>query len=356
MARQLDAQAAPGEMGELGLLVLVRGPQLGGRDAIDVLPPAAHRRCRIEVVEVRSEMALEQFADRSPDPGRGVDAVGQAEDLVRDDVLPGGIGGLGVEQAHGVRAAREPEAEGGHVELARVPVGAPADLEHPIHRNATGAGPSVSVEQRPGDLADQRRVEAFVAGGDRRVDREDAVPTVLGEGLVERRARGDALAGSLGEQERGVALVQVPDGGVDAERPDRADTADPQHELLMQAHLPATDVQDVGDRPVGSMVLGVVGVQQQHRDPTDLHRPDVDTYVPPGQFDGHRQGIACSVEGPGQWQAGQVVVRVGVFLMPVRIDRLAEIPAAVQEPDADERQRHVARRLHVVAGEDPQAA
>ena len=62
------------------------------------------------------------------------------------------------------------------------------------------------------------------------------------------------------------------------------------------------------------------------------------------------------VEDAQDRQPGQVEVRVGVLLVPVRVDRLAEVAAAVEEPDADERQGHVAGGLHVVAGEDAEAA
>ena len=52
----------------------------------------------------------------------------------------------------------------------------------------------------------------------------------------------------------------------------------------------------------------------------------------------------------------QVVVGVVVLLVAVGVDRLAEVALAVEQPDADERQGHVAGRLHVVAGEDAEAA
>jgi len=44
-----------------------------------------------------------------------------------------------------------------------------------------------------------------------------------------------------------------------------------------------------------------------------------------------------------------------VLLVPVRIDRLAEVAVPIQEADAHGRDGHVAEGLHVVAGEDAQA-
>ena len=55
-------------------------------------------------------------------------------------------------------------------------------------------------------------------------------------------------------------------------------------------------------------------------------------------------------------QPAQVVVGVVVLLVAVGVDRLAEVALAIEQPDADERQGHVAGRLHVVAGEDAEAA
>jgi hypothetical protein len=60
-----------------------------------------------------------------------------------------------------------------------------------------------------------------------------------------------------------MALVQVPGRRLDGELPQRADTADAQHHLLAEPHLAPANVEDVGDRPVGRVVGGDVGVQQQ---------------------------------------------------------------------------------------------
>jgi hypothetical protein len=45
-----------------------------------------------------------------------------------------------------------------------------------------------------------------------------------------------------------------------------------------------------------------------------------------------------------------------VLLVPVGVDGLTEVALAVEQPDADERECHVAGRLHVVAREDAEAA
>ena len=232
-----------------------------------------------------------------------------------------------------------------------VAVDAEPELEDSVDRDAAG------VEQRTRHPPDQVGLEPLVAGRDRRVDGEDAVAsdrhprrrraTILGRHV---------LAGPLGEQERRVALVEVPDRGREAERPDRADAADAEDELLVEAHLAAADVQDVGDRPVGIGVLGQVRVEQEDRDAPDLGDPDGDGQVATRQLDGHRQRQAGRVLDAPERQAAQVVVGVVVLLVAVGVDRLAEVALAVEQPDAERGQGHVAGGLHVVAGEDAEAA
>ena len=124
----------------------------------------------------------------------------------------------------------------------------------------------------------------------------------------------------------------------------------------MEPHLAAADVQDVGDRAIGLVVVGQVRVQEQDRDAADLGDPHRHDQVATGQRNADLERFAIRVRGVQQRQPTDVVVRVGMLLVAVRVDRLAEVALAVQEPDPDERQGHVAGRLHVVAGEDAEAA
>ena len=75
-----------------------------------------------------------------------------------------------------------------------------------------------TVEERSGDLSDEIRREALVAGRDGRVDREHAVAPDAIPGGLQVDPAGDELAGSFGEQERRVTFVQVPDRRIDPER------------------------------------------------------------------------------------------------------------------------------------------
>ncbi len=144
-------------------------------------------------------------------------------------------------------------------------------------------------------------------------------------------ARGDVLAGALGEEQRGVALVEMPDRRIDPERPQRPHPADAQHQLLVEPHLAAADVEDVGDRPVGVAVLGDVGVEEQDRRPADLGAPHGDLEVAARQLHADLEWFAVRALDPADRQPRQVVVRVGVLLVAVGVDRLVEVAVAIHE-------------------------
>ena len=163
--------------------------------------------------------------------------------------------------------------------IDRVALRPEAQLEDRVDRDAAGGRPAVAVEERPGDPPDEVRGEALVARGDRRVDREDAVAPDPVPGRLQLVAGGDELPRPLGQQERGVALVQVPDRRLDPEGAQHPHPADAEDELLVETHLAAADVEDVRDRPVGVVVLGDVGVEQEDRRPADLDAPDRDLEV-----------------------------------------------------------------------------
>ena len=270
--------------------------------------------------------------------------------------VPGAVGRVAVELRDGVGAVGEAQRERRHVELA----GSRSTPRPSSSSRSMGMPP---VRGRPSPSNSGPATRRTSSASKRSLPAETGVWIVntllrltVCPGVVDGGAAGDLLARPLGEEERGVALVEVPDRGRDAQRPQRAHAADAQHQLLVEAHLAAADVEDVGDRAVRVVVVGQVRVQQQDRHPADLRDPHGGEQVAAGQLDADRQRLAEAVQGPQDRQARELEVRVGVLLVPVRVDRLAEEAAAVHEPDADQRQGHVRGGLHVVAGEDAEAA
>ena len=93
----------------------------------------------------------------------------------------------------------------------------------------------------------------------------------------------------------------------------------------------------------------MVGVEQDELDLADRHQPDPDGDVTIGDrhVDGSRR-----LDGA---ELGGFVALVAFDLVAVG-DVLAEEALAVEQPDADERDGEVVRRLDVIAGEDAETA
>ena len=161
---------------------------------------------------------------------------------------------------------------------------------------------------------------------------------------------------ALEQGEGGMPLVDVPGGGLPPEGVDDPGAAHPQDYLLAEAHLPAPHVEDVGDGPVGGVVGGQVGVQQQQGHPAHVDAPDSDIDHPPRQFHLHDQGMTGAVEHPAQGPAGDLHRAVVVLLGALGVHLLVEVAQAVEEADGHHRHAQVGGRLGVVSGEHPQAA
>ena len=135
----------------------------------------------------------------------------------------------------------------------------------------------------------------------------DRAPDLL-QGLLEGHAGGDQLAGPLHEQERRVALVEVPRGGRDAQRAERPDATDAQHQLLVQAHLAAADVQDVGDRAGRASSLRGVSVSSSSSGTRPTWTSQTATWtVRPGSSTGTVSGspISSATRWSGRWETSR---------------------------------------------------
>jgi hypothetical protein len=180
-------------------------------------------------------------------------------------------------------------------------------------------------------------------------------------GLVERQPGLDQLAHPLDAEEAGVALVGVEHLGLGlaGERRVRADgphAADAEQQLLVQAVVAAAAVEPVGDLALGLGVELDVGVQQQQRHAADLRPPDLRVQGAAGQLDGDVHGRAVGLRQQREREAVRVQRRVALLLPPLGVERLLEVAGPVQQPDAEDRDAEVGRRLEVVAGEDAEPA
>ena len=198
--------------------------------------------------------------------------------------------------------------------------------------------------------------EVVVAGRHRRVGGEHRVRRDGLDRRLERAARrARQAAHALEDQERGVALVDVPDGRLEADRGERARAADAEHDLLLEARDAVAAVEAVGDVAVALAVLRQVGVEEVQRDVADPRLPDLDEH-----FALRERRFDAQVAPVRAHRLDRQVVEVRVVVLgalaALAVDRLHEVALAVEQADGDERQLEVARRLAVVAGEDAEAA
>ena len=265
--------------------------------------------------------------------------------------VPRRVGGLGVEVADRVGAVGQAQREGRHVELGLVAVDAEPELEDALDRDAA------VVEQRPGDAPDEVGIEALVAGRDRRVDREHAV-------APDRRPRRRRASSPAATCSRARSASR------NAEWPSlRCQTAGarPSARIARTPPMPRTSSwwrRISRPRTYRMLVIGRSASAFSGRSVSSSRTGTRPTWATQTATDRSRPGsstVTVSGRPDASWtrpsgSRRQVVVGVVVLLVAVGIDRLAEVALAIEQPDADRRQGHVAGRLHVVAGEDAEAA
>ncbi len=190
-----------------------------------------------------AQVTLVETRHLAGDPRRHVHAVGDRGDgpLVDGRVRPERREHLArdvaVQLAHGVDRAGRPHRQRRHVELAAL-TGVVAAERHEhlavaVHRSP--AGGELFFHQREG--------ERVVAGRHRRVRREDRRPPDFGEGVLPAEAGREIVAHPLQDDERRVALVEVPDRRLQTERAQRQHAAEAQDDLLLQPRLFAAAIE-----------------------------------------------------------------------------------------------------------------
>ena len=138
-------------------------------------------------------------------------------------------------------------------------------------------------------------------------------------------AVGPMAADPFQEGHGGVAFVDVPDRRFDREGFEGPDAADAEDHLLAKAHLPAPNIERVGDGSIRKVVFGYVGVEQDQRDPSDIELPyrrpddpsrelDLDLELPAGRGRHRPDREAAHVQGG-----------VDVLLLTAGLDFLAEV-------------------------------
>ncbi len=255
---------------------------------------------------------------------------------------------VAVDAAHAVLHARAARGERGHVEVAVARRPAELDQGRGIEPDLRAVAREVAHHHVGGEMV--------VARGHRGVRGEDGV----GCHRLERRARVQALlhvlAHALEHQERRVALVDVPHGGTQAHRAQRPHPAHAEHDLLLDARGAIAPIEPVRGGAILGQVALQVGVEEVERHAAHLRLPHAAMHVVLAELDAHLERRAVRARDRQDGQVGEVAVGVDRVLQALGIDRLREVALAVEQAHRHERQRHVARGLAMISGEDAQPA
>jgi hypothetical protein len=205
-------------------------------------------------------------------------------------------------------------------------------------------------------VADRLLGELVVPGCDRGVCREHGIDRDRLECRGEVDALAHHVADALEREEGRVPLVNVPDGRLEPHRRERPRAADAEHDFLLDARGAVPAVEPIADRTVGVAVRIEVGVEQIKRHVAGAYLPYSHRHGAAGEINLHPELGALVVGDPLDRQVLEDRVGVGDVLHAFAVDLLGEIALAVEQPDGDERQAHVACRLAVIAREDAEAS
>jgi hypothetical protein len=343
------------DVDQRGALRTPRRPQLLVGDRVERLPGRGVDRA---VGPALAEIAVEQLAHRRADPGRDVRAVGDVRDrhvvdvAVGPQVLPHLARDLAVTLADGVGDPARAQRELRDAERLGVLLGVRASAAH--ERVRIDAQLGGDARQHLGHLRGRVRV---VARRDRRVRGEDRPAAHRLERVVQgRRAARQLGARELEAGEGRVALVEVHDAGIDAQRMQRAHAADAEQRVLPQAHAGVAHVQARGDPAVREVVLRPVGIEQQQRHAPDVDAPDLRDDLALADRHGDRHGPAV-VAGDERCRHALGIRLDPVLVLPAGgVDALAEVAVAVHQADRHQRQAHVGGLLEDVPREHAEPA
>ncbi len=229
---------------------------------------------------------------------------------------------LAVEPRHAIDLLREVAGEHRHGELLVRVVGVGlAEVDELLPGDAQHVGIVRHV------LADHRLGEGVVARGHRRVGREERRRADDFERFGERQFLVvHHLADALDADECGMALVAVEHLVLDAQR---ADAADAEQDLLLEAVLPVAAVEVVGDLTVLVEVGLEIGVEQVEVRAAHLTAPYAGRERAARERHGDRHPVAAGVAHGRYGQLVEVLRLVGRLLRTLGREPLREVSEAV---------------------------
>ena len=320
----------------------------------DVLERMPELRIAQPVAPLAPELAVEEIRPALVQEGRHVHAVGDETNRIvlgpqlRPLIRAQARRDRAMDAAYAVHVARALERQARHVEHSRRGR-CTAELEEALDTQSQLADEVSEVSDH------QLRPEGVVTGRDRRMGREHATRRHRFQRRIKPEPLGQVLAQQLEDEKRRVTLVQVPNGRLHAEGPQRAHAADAEDHFLAHAGGFIAAVKPVGNVPIGRRVFLAVGIEQVHRHAPDLRLPDARHDLAPGDAHRHLEPLAARVTRRFHRQVARIPLAILRLLDAVVVDRLGEVALLVEQSHGDEIRALIARRLAVVPGEHPEA-
>src|SRR5208337_799918 len=303
------------------------------------------------IAPLRSQVAVIKLVQLGGKPAAEVNAVGNVPDgnLVHRDLRPEGLphlpADLAMQLADAVGARCQSQSQDRHAEFA-----GPAQTAK-IAKFAQGEAQPARCLRKV--AVDQLGREVIVPGVHRSVEGKDQTRRRQLARLGETKLILVHQTCDVFQRQKGrMPFVHVINGGMKPQRLQGAISADAEHDLLPDAHLPIAAIKLVGDMAIVRMrVERNVGIQQVERNPPDVHPPYLRINRASGEVNFYHYRLAARTDRNLYRKVVEVVINMR-FLLPSRLaEVLAEISLLVKQPDTHQRNVKIAGGLEMVTGQ-----
>ena len=317
---------------------------LPSRDIVRMTRETIVEVARVETAQVRSG------------PSGEVNTIGYVADMqlilevTRPHIAQDILAHLTVQPRHTINLLREVASQNAHRELlVRIVRVGLTEVDELIPSDTQHIGIVRHI------LTNHRFGECIVACGYGGVSRKQRRRTNNLHSLAERELLATYhIADALDADKCGMALVAVINLLRDAQLTQCTDTTDTEQDLLLEAVLPITTIEVVGDRTILIEVQIVVGVKQIEVGTTYLALPNTCSQRTTRQSDLNAYPVTLLITNSRDGQLEEVLRLVGSLLRTLRRQTLGEVTVAIQQTNGNHRNVLIAGLLQVVAGQDTQ--
>ncbi len=289
-------------------------------------------------------------------PGFGVNAVGDTDDRhfvhghTGPNIFPERAAHFAVQFAHAVRLPAEPQGKDRHAEGIGGIDTRLSEAEKFVERNLQFLRETAEI------FFHHVARERIVAGRDGRVRGEDVGRGHhLQRGIKIELLLDNVEANALEREKGRVPFVHVKHFRFDAERAERFDAANPEHDLLPHPHFQIAAIKLSGDQSVLGVVFRSVAIEKVKADPAHLELPNLGENF--AIQNSHRdEQVRVAAAHLADRQMVEVLIEIDRFLQALLVDLLPEITMSIKQADRDEVEIEIAGRFAMVARQNAETA